>query len=96
MLKKKKNSKDYIESEIIKELSLKYNLPKYVVERICHFPFKFLRRLINDKKRDTLYLEGFGKFVVIPYHRNKRDKIEELDKITEEFKSKVKEQQIDI
>lgn len=50
--------------KIIKELSIKYELPDYVIEAIITSQFKFLRESIKRDDLPTILLHKLGKFTL--------------------------------
>lgn len=55
--------------DIIKYLSVKYELGSDIVEKITRSQFKFTRDMMEQGDLDSVHLQNFGKFAVKPYRK---------------------------
>lgn len=52
--------------DIYDEIAKEVGMPKYLVEKVCKHPFKFIKDIMQDGLLEGISLPKFGKFVVKP------------------------------
>ena len=68
--------------EIIEHLSDKYDLPIKDIEKIVNHQFKFVSKIINKGKFDTIRIPYLGKFIV------NKNRVKHINRLKNEKDSK--------
>lgn len=62
-----------LHDEIIKELAIKYDLPRVEIERIVSSQFRLIERIITNKECKTINCKYLGKFYPTAYRKKLED-----------------------
>lgn len=55
-----------MESDLIKQLSVKYNLSEDIIEKVIRSQFEFVKDTMEEGEFKSVHLHYFGKFCVKP------------------------------